>query len=177
MKKKKLLLTAIAVALIFTASISGACAYFTTYAETKGDKVVEFGYESDIEEDFDNLIKKVVITNKEKSEPICVRVQAMCIKDLAFSGAGWVNGGDGYWYYGKSKNNCTPLYGGDSTTEIDISLAEDLPEDIIIGDPPNIVVFYETTPLFFEKGDDGEMHPAVDWNMILDTNKVKGGDK
>lgn len=166
MKKKKLLLTAIAVALIMTMGIGASWAYFTTYAEAAGEKEVHFGYEADIHEDFDGKTKIVTITSQKGSEPVYVRVRAYTGSQysLDISGEGWVAGKDGYYYYDKM------LQSEQSTLPISIELKNIPAKDV---DSANIVVLYETTPVFYTDDGNGNMKPDWDWNMILD----KGGDE
>ena len=82
MKLKKWLPFLLAVALVLGSSIGTALAYFTTCAPAKGGYVIHLGEETEIEEEFSDWTKHVVITSREDSSGVFVRV-------TAFSGAAY----------------------------------------------------------------------------------------
>ncbi|MBR6909289.1 MAG: hypothetical protein IKN35_03260, partial [Lachnospiraceae bacterium] len=77
MKKKSLILTAACAALIMTASIGSAFAYFSTYERAMGGYVIHLGHYEEIPEEFEDWTKKVVIKNRADSlDDVYVRVKA-----------------------------------------------------------------------------------------------------
>ena len=173
MKLKKVLLAALAAGMVLTAGVGGSMAYFSTYAQAQGGKEVSFGYESEIEEDIQDLTKSVTITNNIKSQPVYARVRAYTGSEyeLQISGSDWTDGGDGYWYY---KNI---LKAGETSSVLKVTLAN-IPEDVDIDDSINVMVLYETTPVYYEVDSEGNATATCDWNMILDSgSSSKGGGK
>ena len=169
MKHKNLLLGALLVVLVLTASIGSAWAYFTTYAVAKGGYPVHLGDRTEITETFSNWTKKVTITSEADSEPVYIRAIAYCGSeyDLVYSDASgkWSPGADGYYYY----SDIVP--GGGSTTELEIRI-DNVPEDVTDGDSFNVVVVYESTPVCYQA--DGT--PYADWDQVLDTGTAEGGE-
>lgn len=167
MKKKSIFLFALAVVLILATSISGTLAYFTTYAQAEGGYKIELGYNTEMHEEFSAWTKHVVITNKEGSQPVYVRVAAFSgsAYDLLYSDDSglWTLGDDGYHYYNEI------LYGGESTDELLIRI-ENIPADVLDGDSFNVVVIYETVPVLYDE--DGK--PYADWSVTLDSGSTSG---
>lgn len=167
MKKKNILLAALAVSLTLSAGVGSAWAYFTTYAQARGGYTIELGDKTTVEEDFSAWTKHVAITSNADSEPVYVRARAFCGQDynLVYSGSDkWSPGADGYYYYSDILN------GGETTDVLDVRI-ENVPEEIEDAAAFNVVVIYETTPVRYHE--DGE--PYADWTATLNTGTVEGG--
>ena len=168
MKKYNWLLASLALVLVLTAGMGSAWAYFTTYVEAKGGYTIHLGDETKMIEEFQDWTKKVIISSKEGSTPVYVRVKAFCGEEYALQysdAAGkWQLGADGYYYYQDI------LAGGLSTSELDI-LIKNIPMNVEIGTSFNVVVVYECTPV----QNDENGNPYADWNYILVTSDVTGG--
>lgn len=169
MKRKNILLAALAVSLTLSAGAGSAWAYFTTYTDAAGGYTLELGDKTTItEEEPTNWTKHVVITSQEDSQPVYVRARAFCGSDyelLYSDGSGkWSPSDDGYYYYSDILN------AGESTEMLDIKI-ENIPEEVKNGDNFNVVVIYETTPVRYRE--DGT--PYADWSAKLNTGTVKGG--
>lgn len=167
MKKKNILLAALAVSLTLSAGAGSAWAYFTTYANASGGYTLSLGDKTTISENEPtSWTKHVVITSQADSKPVYVRARAFCGSDyeLIYSGsAKWSPNSDGYYYYSDILN------GGESTDMLDIKI-ENIPEEVKNGDSFNVVVIYETTPVRYHE--DGT--PYADWTAELNTT-VEGG--
>ena len=184
MRKRTIkILAAAALLSIAAAGIGPASAYFTSYAEAKGQKVIHLGDTTTITEKVVGTEKTVVIKNDAKSpKPVWVRAKAITaaayMSGLNYTpGAGWSDKNpdgqtDGYWYYIVPEN--TPLKPGESTTELKVSI-KNWPE-AKTGRDFNVVVVYETTPAVengVEKDGDGKettiyVKPATaDWSRTV----------
>lgn len=167
MKKKNILLAALAVSLTLSAGAGSAWAYFTTYANASGGYTLSLGDKTTVSEDFSSWTKHVVITSQTDSQPVYVRAKAFCGSDyeLIYSGSNkWSPSNDGYYYYSDILN------GGASTDALDVKI-ENIPEEVKDGDSFNVVVIYETTPVRYHE--DGT--PYADWSATLKTGTVEGG--
>lgn len=167
MRKKNILLAAMAAALTLSAGVGSAWAYFTTYAEAKGGYTIELGDRTTVEEEFSAWTKHVVVTSEEGSEPVYVRARAFCGSgySLVYSGSDrWGPAADGYYYYSDI------LGGGESTDPLDVRI-EDVPAEVDDAAAFNVVVVYETTPVLYRE--DGT--PYADWTATLDSGTVEGG--
>ncbi len=167
MKRRSLLLAALAVVLVLGACIGIASAYFTTYAWAKGSLTIELGDNTEIFEEFSQWTKHVVVANQAGSSPVFVRARAFWGDTYSVvydGGADWVDGSDGFWYYQNI------LYGGGETSALDIRIV-DLPSDMEAGDSFNVVVIYETTPVLYDESG----APYADWSIKLYT-ETSGGD-
>ncbi len=160
MKKKNLALFCLVIALVLTASLQTAMAYFTTYVEAKGSKPITIGG-TDIEEDFTNWTKHVVVTSSPDAPPVFVRAKAFSgsLYPLEYSGDGWAWREDGYYYYERV------VEPGGKTTPLDVKI-KDVPTDKVVdGETFNVVVVYESTVAKYNE--DGT--PYADWS--------EGGEK
>jgi len=178
MKKKVMALGCAAAVLIASVSIGGAWSYFTTYAETSGERTISLGDVTEIHEDISDWTKKVRVTSEPKSQPVYVRVQAFAgsaYQDLLqYSGADWVKpAGDDYYYYTQPVIATEEEEG--ETSQLEISL-KNIPDSLPPGDNDfNVVIVYETTPVIF--GADGNPigYDRVDWSQKVNT-EAKGGE-
>ncbi len=158
-----------------SAGIGSAWSYFTTYAEAAGGYTIRLGDRTEITEEFSSWTKHVAIANEESSEPVYIRVRAFCGSQytLSYSGEGWTEGEDGYYYYTEMVN------GGASTGNLDVKI-EDIPADPEEKARFNVIVIYESTPVKYHE--DGSPYTVweTDWSELLDTGSTgssgtKGG--
>ena len=176
MKKKIVFLLALSVLLVTAITMNSTLAYFTTYVEAKGGKILDLSGGPNMEEDFGQWTKRVVITND--GQPVFVRVKAFAGSDikLEYDGSGWgknpYDANDDYYYYQGEKPD-EPRYAivqqDSETTELLIQIT--LPEKYVEaaeGDSFNVIVIYETTPVRYD--DDG--NPYADWSALLEGGEV-----
>lgn len=162
MKKKSLTILAVAALLsVVAAGIGTASAYFTSYVEAKGQKVIHLGDTTKIQEEFDGKDKVIAITNDAKSpRAVWVRAKAFAAGSetdknlLTYTGLPergvWAEKTDGYWYY--TEADSMPLEPGKTTDKLKVAIdfaslpkASDFPETEKTNGM-NIIVIYETTP-------------------------------
>ena len=156
MKRRNLLLLVLAIVLVLASSVAPAMAYFTTYAEARGGYQISFP-PTDVEEQFYDWTKHVVITSSEDGQPTYVRARAYAGSQylLQYSGDGWAyNADDGYYYYN------TILEPGDGTSELLVHI-DNIPEDPAQDDSFNVVVIYECTPVQYDESG----NPYADWTL------------
>ena len=185
MNKRKITLILLTLALIASASIQPAIAYFTTYVRAKGGHTVSIGDTTTIEEEFSEWTKRIIIRNKAGSEPVFIRAKVIYTPLLgndesAFTvtGNGWSDGEDGYWYYG-SKAAPTILPGDAdltddkrATTELRVKI-EKIPAEPEKGDTFSVTVVYESTPVRY----DASGNPYADWDAkIVRVDSTTGGN-
>lgn len=153
---------------VASAGIGKAWSYFTTYAEAAGGYTIQLGDRTEITEDFTDWTKHVTITNEESSEPVYIRVRAFCGSQytLVYSGEGWTQGNDGYYYYNEMVN------GGASTGKLDVRI-ENIPEDPEEMARFNVVVIYESTPVKYHEDGSAYTIQETDWNELLDTGSTE----
>jgi hypothetical protein len=146
--------------------IAPALAYFTTTAEASGTAVIALQDQTKIEEPdvvvHDNdWVKDVVITNEGPADCF-VRAKAFAGGELTlnYSGSGWSDGGDGYWYYG-AKGSETILKAGEDTPVLKVTITG-IPDDKMEGDGLNVAVVYESTKVLYKEDGSAE---AADWEL------------
>lgn len=172
MNKRKWVLVLLTFALILSASIQPAIAYFTTYVRAKGGHPVSIGDTTTIEETFKDWTKTVVIRNKEGSEPVFIRAKVIYTDlsgKLGFTaaGTGWTAlQADGYYYYSSANPTTstitvdkrtvnamaglTPLDGGKGTDPLIVTITN-RPADPEKGDTFSVTVLYESTPVRYQE--------------------------
>ena len=156
MKKRKILPALLAAALVLSASIGPALAYFSAYSlAAGGGKLSLLPVTTITETQVNENMKKLVVTNSG-SAPCFVRV-------LAFPGGGVTLGGEGgsgweprnsegYWYY------APVLAPGETSAELEIPLG-DLPTET---DEFHVVVLYESTPAIWDEASGAY---RADWSL------------
>ncbi len=169
MKKKNCLLAVLVLAVVLTAGIKKAWAYFTTYAEAAGGYTIELGDRTEVKEEFDQWVKHVVVTaDADSKEPVYIRARAFCgsayTLDYSDASGKWTPGGDGYYYYSDV------LKAGESTEELLVHIGN-IPKDAEVGDSFHVAVIYESAPLRYDE----EGNPYAGWDEILDSGKLEGG--
>ena len=172
-RRRSLLLAAIALVLVLTASVGSAMAYFTTYTQAEGGYPVSLGERTRIIETFSNWTKGVTISTQDGSEDVYVRAKAFAGSDYDLvpeivENSWTYNESDGYYYY-------NDILTAEGDTDIDgaPSLSfhiENVPEAVTEAEdfsPAdfNVVIVYECTPVLYEE--DGSTY--ADWDMILVT--------
>ena len=164
------LLAFTAAALVLTANVGSADAYFTTYVEAQGGAVVHLGDETHIQEDVNGWVKHLTVLNKEGSDPVYVRARAFCGSqyELIYAGNDWLAADDGFYLYKGI------VEGGKTTTELTITVKGEEKKNSF-----DVTVIYESIPVQYDedgntlnpvvKTESGERaNPAVDWNKKLD---------
>ena len=167
MKKRTVILGALAAAGVMLAGITTAWGYFTTYARAEGGYSIALENETTIHEEFSSWTKHVTISNEEESEPVFVRARAYCSEffDLQYEDANgkWTPGEDGYYYY----SDAVPA--GASTDELLIRIGN-VPENVADGYNFNVVVVYESTKVLYDESG----APYADWTKTLDSVRAEG---
>lgn len=163
MKKTKYFLASLAAVMILTAGVGQAMAYFTTYTEVKGTRIVRLGDETEITENFAEWTKELTIRNEEGSQPVYVRAKVFAPDTLtiecpyAGSDEKWgPKRDDGYYYYSDA------LAAGESAGKLNVHISN-LPVDAVKGDTFNVIVVYESTPVLYKE--DGTAY--ADWDSEL----------
>ena len=164
------LLAFTAAALVLTANVGSADAYFTTYVEAQGGAVVHLEDETHIQEDVNGWVKHLTVLNKEGSDPVYVRARAFCGSqyELIYAGNDWLAADDGFYLYKGI------VEGGKTTTELTITVKGEEKKNSF-----DVTVIYESIPVQYDedgntlnpvvKTESGERaNPAVDWNKKLD---------
>lgn len=173
MNKRKLVLTFLVFALIISANIQPAIAYFTTFTYAKGGHPIYLRDTTRIEEQFSQQTKHVRIKSEANSSPVWVRAKVFYayqgIEKITISGVNdpskWQEGatdGNGYVYYNYSE----PLPGGGTTEELTVKIETKSKETLTpdAGDQYDVIVVYESTPVRYDEN--GKEIP-VDWNAPL----------
>ena len=187
MKRRNVILMVLILALVLSAGIGSAWAYFTSFAAAKGGIPLELGYRTEFEEKVEGARKDVTITydaaDGKNQQEVYVRVRAWSPDETKYPlsyeyGEGWQNGGDGWWYYmtplGPENQNAADfavLIGG--LTEADTEGLEK-PKD---GDSLNVVVVYECAPVLYKPGADGKPVPVEATDPSIWEQKLITGDE
>ena len=169
MKKRTLLMSALAVVLAAGMTIAPAMAYFTAHTDASGSVAVELGDKTTIDEDVDGWNKAITIHN-EGPESVYVRARAFAGSELQldYSGSGWSSTPDeDGWYYYTANDGIVPADGDTTTLNVAIS---NIPTDVVDGDEVNVSVVYECAKVIYV---DNEAQPA-DWDMEATT--TEGGE-
>ena len=188
MRKRNIVLIALIFALVVSATIQPAIAYFTTYVRAKGGYEVSIGDTTTIKESFSDWTKKVQIVSEKGSEPVFIRakVQYTGKYPITVSGDGWTEKqSDGYYYYGDSATELTVLEETKETTELKVAVSgipekSDAPDadntefnQLKDGEGFSIVVVYESTPVRYNP--DGTTY--ADWDAkVVKVNSTTGGN-
>lgn len=121
--KKKGILTITALLLGLMVSVGFAAAYFTDYETAKGGAVIHLGGQTELTEDVDEKgAKTLQVQNTGETDMI---VRAIIIGDqgriTSVTRDGWIEGSDGYYYYGKVLHPGTDG-AGDVTTPLKVNV-------------------------------------------------------
>lgn len=199
MNKRKIVLLLLTLALIASASIQPAIAYFTTYVRAKGGHTVSIGDTTTIEEDFSDWTKKVTIRNKTGSEPVFIRARVIYTDlsgQLGFTaeGSDWTDQqADGYYYYriGTSDpethnitidnrtvvamTGLTALNEEQSTTPFIVKITK-IPEKPEKGDTFSVTVIYESTPVRYTENGTAYANWDATIERVTSTTNTTGGN-
>ena len=145
MKRTKILLAALIAGMILCTGIIPVYGYFTANTQSSGGLEIK-PIDTTPHEDVVGNSKNLVITNNRRGAPVYVRARGFSgdsSANLSYTpGEGWVDGGDGWWYY-------TPLLPPESdeqsgrTTTLSVDISKVIPEGAEPGDNFNVVVVYE----------------------------------
>ena len=159
-----------ALVMLIAAMMVPAWSYFTTYAHAKGGVVLSFGEQTTIREDFDNWTKKLSVQNLDEEHEVFVRAIAFAGSntELTYSGNGWTENEDGYWYYDEvlAANGAD----GDTTEILEVKISE--PKTAEAGDSFNVIVVYESVPARYNA--DGTAY--ADWTQKITKITEEGGN-
>lgn len=157
MKKNRILLTALAAALILALSIGSALAYFTDWTLADGTETVHAGHTGEINESFDSWVKHVTVKNTSKDVSVFVRAKVFSTYTVAASGTNWDSvGKETYTYY------ALPLGPGETTPDA-LNVTITPPAGLEDGESFNVIVVYEAVPVKYDK--DGT--PIADWTQEI----------
>lgn len=191
MKKRHTLLAVLALVLAAATVLTAALAYFTANTRASGGRTLQLGGKTEIKEEMDGWTKSIQISCDPVSQPMYVRARAFSTAEnidseniaahtLAYSGANWTDGGDGWYYYNIPLANLggeKPVPDGmtSQTEQLDISIAP--PKTAPAGkenEEFDVVVVYETAPVQYNADGTplGNTDPVI-WNTQL---IPKGGD-
>ena len=156
MKKRKLILTALAVVLAVGVTAVPALAYFTAHTEAEGNVPISLGTTTTITEELPDPLTKVVTINNKGPEACWVRVRAYSAYPLEYTpGENWKENGDYYDY-------TEILEAGDDTTALTVKVTP--PADPAQDENFNVIVIYEATPVTYN--DAGELEDP-DWSAAV----------
>ncbi len=162
MKRKWLILAALAVVTLSTIAVTPSIAYFTDTVQTKGTVEVKLGDgKPKIDEEVKNMTKYVTIKNTGDYD-IFVRAKAIypdtCTVTLV-NKSGWKNGTGDYYYYDN------PVAPG-ASTESELTLKIENSSDLDF----NVVIIQEATQVVYDEN--GNPTPA-DWtNPIFSETEI-----
>ena len=171
MKRKRIITTILALALLAAVAIEPAVAYFTATRTNAGAVIIDVGNRTTIEEpDVVEWTKHIVVNCKEDSVPVYVRARAYAgvtfpLEYTVPEGSKWKDGGDGWWYYEDI------LYPGQSTEEELLVHIGNVPKDAVEGDYFNVSIVSEDTPVLY----DAEGNPYADWDLRFSNMDAEEG--
>ena len=186
MKKRRILLALLALALAVTTVLPAAMAYFSTNARTDGHLTLKLGGTTTIDETFANMVKTVTIAATGEAQPMWVRARAYVAAPFTVTyeaSEGWTVDDDGWYYYEKPLASYTsplPDWLTDEADPLKVTIhaegiePEDLPEGF------EVPVVYQTTPVQYnEDGTPKEMTTEALWSVPVKTpqsaNPSEGG--
>ena len=183
MKKKNLFLTVLALALVLSATVGSALAYFTANASAEGKVPIKLGGGTHMDEEVGEWTKHVTIRYDKGDDPDNPNTQPVYVRFRAFgpsydngdaaltvTGEGWTLAEDGWYYY-------TQALGPDSAPAvIDVKIAEmtraQYDKFLKEGDGLDVVVVYESAPVLYYS-DGSPMPPTTSdiWNQKLQSTE------
>ena len=164
MKRTPLVAAALAVALVFGASIAPASAYFTDTTQATGAIPIKVGTTTEIQEWYADRTKHVTISNSEDSAtPVWVRARVYSPVPYSTVGQNWpaMPGADGWFVYPE------PIAPGAVTSDLEVTVtfppvkSDAQPDGSVYGDNVNVIVVYESTPAYLVEGTQTYAQP--DW--------------
>jgi hypothetical protein len=105
-------------------------------------------------------MEKLLTVKNDGGPPMYVRARAYAPDGmtLTYSGDGWYDGGDGWYYY-------APAVDTDENTAVLRVKIGNIPAEATEGEVFNVPLIYETTPAQY--AEDGTMY--ADWGFLLET--------
>ena len=167
MKKRNLILSVLILALVLSAGIGSAWAYFTTFATARGGLTLHLGYRTEFEESVSDAAKHIVIRYDDaggaNTQEVYVRVKAFGPEDgrhglSLTSGEGWTPAADGWYVYTQALGPGVP-----AASELVIGISgftKEEAEQFKEGENFNVAVVYECAPVIYNE--DGSAVPATD---------------
>ena len=156
MMKRGLAIIAAALLLIAASAVKPAIAYFTDTTKAEGKLLISLGDGEleELEEDVENFVKKITITNTG-NEPLMVRAKAIYPTGITLKmedSSNWTEGTD---YY----NYSLVLQPGESTSELNLKVTFDEAKDF------NVIIIQEAARVIYDE--DG--NPTGDWSNKIST--------
>ena len=177
MKKKSILLAALAAVLVIGAGAGAARAYFTARDEAAGGVEIELGTHTIIEEPewVQDWVKNVVITNNTDSkQDVWVRAKAIYPKQYPVQylpeGTSWTASPDaeGWLYY------TLPLAPGQAAEGLKAHITG-VPVEEVKDKEFNVTVVYEAVPVEYNSAGEA-VYTDADWNYTYDSSSTRGGN-
>lgn len=178
MKKMQKILLGLALVMLVASSVRPALSYFTTYVTAKGGYAVHISENSQIEENIDDLTKKITVANTDAKTTEYVRARAITSSRFPVTytlGENWVKGtgDDKFYYYTEA---LAP--GASTATSLDVTI--ELPKDLEKPENAdfNVVFIYESVPVLYDKkGKPLPYNDPATWSQTITTEKQEGGNK
>ena len=166
MKKNRILLTALAAALILALSVGSALAYFTDWTQAEGKQPIHAGDTSRIREgQIEKWIKPITITNTSADVSIYVRAKVFSTYDVQCYGDNWDTVGMGEY------TNYSKVLGPGKDADDILYVKVEKPENAKDGEGFNVIVVYEAVPVLYNE--DGTPK-APDWTQKIIEFKEQG---
>lgn len=177
---RSLLIFVLAASLVAGVSIHAALAYFTTYCMADGGLPIEYGTRTTITEEEDVVEGKKVVSienSADSKEAIYVRVQAFAgekFQPLHYSGEGWTDGHDGFWYYDGILEPGQNTDANKLTIQVEGLLTT---KGYNAGDKVEIPVIYESTPVQYDENWNQLTALQANWDKLPQTeSNTEGGE-
>ena len=138
-KRRNIFLLVVALVLVLSMTVGLTMAYFSDSTEAEGGIPVTLGGQTTIIEKQNDDNKVIQIKNTGETD-VVVRVAVYGPTEISYSGDGWTNGGDGYYYY----DSILPAGG----TSSKLTAKWDVPEDL--GDDYAVVVIQESDQAVYD---------------------------
>jgi predicted ribosomally synthesized peptide with SipW-like signal peptide len=155
-KRSKVYLLVVALVLVLSLTVGLTMAYFSDYTEAKGGIKVALGGETTIHEDQNDDNKVIRIENTGDTD-VVVRVAVYAPTEVSYTGSGWTEGDNGYWYYDK----VLPV--GEMSDPL--TAKWEVPADL--GDDYNVIVIQESDQVVYDASGN-IVKPATDpvWDLV-----------
>lgn len=179
MKRKSFVLTVLVLALVLSATVGSALAYFTANASAGGSVPIELGGGTQMKEEVASWEKRVTISYDQGTDPENPNTQPVFVRFRAFgpsydtgdgaltvTGDGWTRVGDWYYY----SQALDPEHPDASLITVAIKEMSRAQYDKFLeeGDGLDVIVVYESAPALY-KEDGSLMDP---WAEAVWTQKV-----
>lgn len=164
MKRRYIIVAALAFALVLGMTVAPAGAYFTDHSTANGGMTIKVAPQPQIHEWYANKTKQIVITNAEDATmSVYARVRVYTSLENDIKGEGWTKDGDWYVYDGA-------IAPGGKSSKLEVKLtfptvkSEEQPDGSVYGDNYNVEVIYEAVPVLY----DADGNEYVDWDYQWD---------